>query len=331
MTTSTATAKQQASKSHFRPDIQGLRAVAVLLVLIFHAGDGSVLSGGFTGVDIFFVISGYLITGHLIRSCLEKGKISLINFYAGRIRRILPAATAVLVFTALITILVLPDTRWMLIGAEIIASSVYLVNWLFASNTNYLNAEAAASPVQHYWTLSVEEQFYILWPALLIGLLYFSRHRFTLDSEETSGTKLNKVRWLQRYIALAAVLITLVSLCFSIYFSYTNPAPAYFITSTRLWELGIGAILASFSFQLERISAPIGYALGVMGLASIVAAGVTFDSQTVFPGYAALVPTLGAAAVIIGGMGGRAEKGVGILLKVKPMRWIGDLSYSLYL
>ena len=316
-------------KNHFRPDIQGLRAIAVLAVLIFHGTGGEILPGGYIGVDIFFVISGFLITGHLVRTGTKTGRIDLADFYARRVRRILPAATVVLVFTAITTLAILPNTRWESIGAEILASSFYLVNWVFAANTDYLNAEAAASPIQHFWTLAVEEQFYIIWPAMLVALLYFARPKSVRNRK--NGADWTRPEVVQRYFALGAVALTLVSLAWSIYYSAAAPAPAYFVTTTRMWEMGIGAIIAVFAIQLERVPAWLGYILGVAGLIAILASSVLYDSSTIFPGYAALLPTLGAAGVIIGGMSGRAESGVGMLLKIAPMRWIGDLSYSLYL
>lgn len=315
-------------RNHFRPDIQGLRAVAVLVVLFFHAGGGIIFPGGFIGVDVFFVISGFLITGHLIRTGTKTGRIDLADFYARRVRRILPAATVVLLFTALATILILPTTRWESIGGEILASSFYLVNWVLAENTDYLNADAAPSPIQHYWTLAVEEQFYIIWPLLIIVLLYFARKKSTVGKHQNIQIRTHLV---QRYIAWGAVGLTLLSLTWSIYYSAVNPAPAYFVTTTRMWEMGIGAIIAVFATQLERIPARLGYVLGAVGLAAILVSSLLYDSSTVFPGYAALLPTLGAASVIIGGMSGRAESGVGTVLKIPAMRWVGDLSYSLYL
>src|SRR6218665_4172177 len=151
----------------FRPDIQGLRAVAVGVVLLYHA-KFPFMPGGFVGVDVFFVISGFLITGLLMREALAHGRIDLAGFYARRIRRILPAATLVLVATLAMTILILPQIRWQQIGIEAGGAALYVVNWIFAANTDYLNAEVAASPIQHFWTLSVEEQFYIVWPLLLL-------------------------------------------------------------------------------------------------------------------------------------------------------------------
>lgn len=316
------------SSSRYRPDIQGLRAIAVGLVLLYHAG-APFLKGGFVGVDVFFVISGFLITGMLLRQSLETGRIDLTDFYARRIRRILPAATAVLLVTVIATMLVLPRTRWGNVGQDVIGSALYYVNWTFASNTDYLNADAAVSPLQHFWTLAVEEQFYILWPLLLIGLLLVVDRLRTVGSLLQSPA-LEKIR-IRRALELGVVLMVLPSLLWSIYWTASEPAQAYFVTTTRLWELGVGAAIAVFALYLERLPARIGYALQLLGLVCIASAGVLYSSETVFPGAAALLPTLGAAAVIVGGMSGRADTGVSKFLAVKPMRWVGDLSYSLYL
>lgn len=311
--------------SRFRPDIQGLRAIAVGLVLLYHAGL-PFFPGGYVGVDVFFVISGFLITGMLVRQSMERGRIDLADFYARRIRRILPAATVVLFFVAVVTLLLLPRTRWDEIGVEIIASAFYLVNWVFASGTDYLNAEDAASPLQHFWTLAVEEQFYILWPALLIGLLWLASVR--APSSESSDLRTARI---QVYLRVGVVFALVPSFVWSIYYTSANPAPAYFVTTTRLWEIAIGAAIAIFSVQLQRLPHIIGYVLQGGGLVAILVAGLFYTESTSFPGYAALLPTLGAAGVIVGGMNGRATRGFAVVLNTKPMRWIGDLSYSLYL
>lgn len=327
---SSATAKpvsRSAAKtgSRFRPDIQGLRAIAVGLVLLYHAGL-SWLPGGFVGVDVFFVISGFLITGMLVRQSMDRGRIDLADFYARRIRRILPAATVVLLFVTVVTLVLLPRTRWEGIGTEIIASAFYLVNWLFAGETDYLNAEEAASPLQHFWTLAVEEQFYIVWPALLIALLWFA----TRAGKKHLDPDVQQAR-IRRFLQVGVGLAIIPSFIWSVYYTQTNPEPAYFVTTTRLWELAIGAAFAVFAVQLERLPDRIGYVLQGGGLVAIACAGVFYTSGTTFPGYAALLPTLGAAGVIIGGMSGRATTGFAVVLNTRPMRWIGDLSYSLYL
>ena len=325
-TTTPRTAPAKAASEGFRPDIQGLRAVAVGVVLLFHA-NAPFLPGGFIGVDVFFVISGYLITGLLLREAVNNGRIDFADFWAKRARRILPAATVVLIATLILTALFLPPIRWQQIGVEAAGAAVYIVNWIFAGGTDYLNAEIAASPLQHFWTLSVEEQFYIVWPLLLAFAIWLAA-RSMKRSASIEDQRKRTIRW----AGWAILLILVPSLLWSVYYTAVHPAPAYFVTTTRLWELAVGAALAAFAAQAARMPAWLGYALGWAGLAGILVASVFYTSTSpAFPSAAALLPTLSAAAVIAGGMGGRATTGVGRLLGLRPMRWVGDISYSLYL
>ncbi|MFV0433702.1 MAG: acyltransferase family protein [Leucobacter sp.] len=316
----------------FRPDIQGLRAVAVGVVLLYHA-NAPFLPGGFVGVDVFFVISGYLITGLLLREALSTGRIDLADFYARRARRILPAATIVLIATLLLTVLFLPQIRWQQIGIDALGSAFYVVNWILAAGTDYLNADVAPSPLQHFWTLSVEEQFYIVWPLVLILLLLLIRGGTVRATKAAARAgKTPDPSLVMRYAGIGVLAILVPSLIWSIYFTSTHPAPAYFVTTTRLWELAIGAGLAVFARYAARIPDRPALVLGWLGFAGILVASFFYTSTApAFPGAAALLPTLSAAAIIAGGMNGRAERGVGVLLGLRPMRWIGDISYSLYL
>ena len=308
----------------FRPDIQGLRAVAVGVVLLYHA-NAPFLPGGFVGVDVFFVISGYLITGLLVREALSTGRIGLADFYARRARRILPAATVVLVATLVLTVVFLPEIRWQQVGSDAAGAALYVVNWMYATSTDYLNADVAASPIQHFWTLSVEEQFYIIWPLVLILLL-------AVLAKRTGGRSAMQANRVLQYAGFGVLAILVPSFMWSVFYTATHAAPAYFVTTTRLWELAIGAALAVFAHHLVRLPDRIGIVLGWGGLAGILAASTLYSSASpAFPGFAALLPTLSAAAVIVGGMNGRAERGAGVLLGIRPMRWIGDISYSLYL
>ncbi|MBP1326091.1 peptidoglycan/LPS O-acetylase OafA/YrhL [Leucobacter exalbidus] len=306
-----------------------MRAIAVGVVLLYHA-NAPFLPGGFVGVDIFFVISGYLITGLLLREALTTGRINLAEFYGKRARRILPAATIVLLVTLALTVLFLPQLRWQQIGTEAVGAVFYVANWIFAAGTDYLNAEVAASPLQHFWTLSVEEQFYIVWPLILVALLFAIRGKAV--RAEARGTVAPDQARIMRYASYGVLLLLIPSLAWSIYLTATNPAPAYFVTTTRLWEMAVGAALAVFARYTVRIPDAIALTLGWLGLAGILFASLFYTSAVpAFPGSAALLPTLSAAAIIISGMNGRAERGVGVLLKLRPMRWVGDISYSLYL
>lgn len=299
------------SKHVFRGEIQGLRAVAVGLVLLFHIWPG-VVPGGYVGVDVFFVISGYLIVGSLAREAERTGRVSLLDFYSRRIRRLLPAATLVLACVFGAMFIWLPPARWEDTLSQIAASALYVENWYLAWEAiDYLAAENAASPVQHYWSLSIEEQFYIVWPMVVIAALWIGKR---------SGLSV-------RSLVLGALVVTfLSSLTASIILSGSDPARAYFVTHTRAWELALGGLLA---VGIPGITANNGLRalLSVTGLAAIIVSGLTFGN-VVFPGYLALIPTLGAALVIVAG-----DCRIGSFrgLNISPMRYVGDISYSLYL
>jgi peptidoglycan/LPS O-acetylase OafA/YrhL len=303
------------TRSEFRGDIQGLRAVAVLLVLGFHAGV-PLLSGGFVGVDVFFVISGFLITGLIVREVRRTGRLSLSRFWARRARRLLPATAVVLGAVAVMTIVVLPVTRWSSIAWDIATSALYVVNWRLADQSvNYLVSDDAPSPLQHFWSLAVEEQFYLVWPLLIIFLLWVQR-RFRLS--------------LTKVLIVGIAAIAVPSLAWSAFLTETAADQAYFVSTTRLWELAIGASLALVAHRLRHIPMVLAHALGVLGLGAIAYAAVNFDAVTNFPGIAALIPTLGTATVLVAG-GVERRSAATVLLDTPPMRDIGTLSYSLYL
>lgn len=289
--------------------------MAVLLVLGYHAGL-PFLPGGFVGVDVFFVISGFLITGLIDREIRETGRLNLARFWARRVRRLLPATAVVLAAVAVMTIVVLPVTRWASVAWDIGASALYVVNWRLADQSvSYLASEDAPSPVQHFWSLAVEEQFYVVWPLLLLCLLWWRRR---------SGRSSTRV------MLLGIAAIGVPSLIWSAYATATDPGPAYFVSTTRLWELAVGAALAIVAYRLTALPRAVAHVLSLGGLAAIVLAAVTFDGATPFPGVAALLPTLGSAAVLAAGVGLRQGMG-NRLLDIGPMRDIGTLSYSLYL
>ncbi|MCA0293280.1 MAG: acyltransferase [Actinobacteria bacterium] len=299
----------------FRPDVEGLRAIAVLTVMWFHARLPG-LPGGFAGVDIFFVISGFLITGQLVREVERDGRVSLPRFYARRAKRLFPAAATVLVTTGLLTATVLSRIDRHDFGGDIVAAAAYVVNWRLADRSvDYLAEDVGASPVQHFWSLAVEEQFYIVWPLLIVLLTFLIRRGHVATRPG---------------LALGLAAITIPSLAWSIHLTSANPRTAYFVTTTRLWELGIGALVAVGAGVWLRLPRAYGALLAWGGLA-LIAAGLLLQSTgTAWPGSAALVPTLGAAAVIAGGFRAR----VGAPVRLLGMRWpvlIGALSYSLYL
>lgn len=313
-----------------RDDVQGLRAVAVLLVVLEHAGV-SFLRGGYVGVDVFFVLSGFLITGILLSGAVKRGYVSLVDFYSRRARRILPAATLTLVVTTIVAYRLLNYVRAKEAVWDSFWASLFAANIRFAhQGTDYFAQGQPPSVVQHYWSLAVEEQFYLVWPALLsltvFGVVFGRRSRRRLEREGQVITA-----WAMRRLFIVVLIAAIASLVWSIEYTNTAPAAAYFSTRARAWELGLGAALAIGALRIARIPAAIRAALGWLGLAAIVTAAVTFSSTTPFPGYAALLPTVGTALVIGAGIGQEPRMGVGRLLAVAPMRYVGDRSYSYYL
>ena len=297
-----------------RSDIQGLRAIAVLAVLAFHIFPGS-FTGGYVGVDVFFVISGFLITKMLLSTAERKGRISLVDFYARRISRLLPAALLVL-FAVIAALPLLPAARWEETVADVVAAALYYINWRQAFlAVDYLGAENAASPVQHFWSLAIEEQFYAVWGVLLVGIGFLAaRGRIPF----------------RRLVQVFLVATFTVSLALSVWLTYAEPESAYFVSHTRAWELALGALLASV--RLPQMSRQVATALRATGIALILFACLTYSGSTAFPGWLALIPTLGAAFVIAaGGAHGHSDDIAARLLGTRPSVFIGDISYSLYL
>ncbi|MEV4346321.1 acyltransferase family protein [Actinoplanes sp. NPDC049596] len=290
----------------FRPDIEGLRAIAVTLVVLGHAGL-PFLAGGYVGVDVFFVISGFLITTLLLKELTRSGRISLARFYARRAARLLPASTLVVVATLVASWLWLPPNRFKGITLDALFSTFYGINYrLAAIGTDYLNASAPPSPLQHLWSLAVEEQFYLVWPLLLGGVWAWRKRR--------------------RPIAIALGLVIVVSLAVSVYQSSSAAPWAYFGAHTRAYELGIGALIALAARYSARLPKVAGGVLAGLGLAAIVAAALLYNDDTTFPGYAALLPVLGTAAVIAGGTTASIP-----VLRSWPFQQVGKLSYAWYL
>jgi len=295
-----------------RPEIQGVRAIVVLAVVLFHIWPDR-FPGGYVGVDVFFVISGFLITSLLVRELDRDGGVDFGAFYLKRMRRLLPMAGVVLAATALLVPLLLPASAWKETSLEVIASALYVENWRLAARAvDYLAAEEAPGPVQHYWSLSIEEQFYLLWPALLVATAWLARR---------AGMPL------RRCLALALAAVVLASFVLSVLLTDSDPARAYFATHVRVWELGAGALLALAAFRSRQWVHDLA---GLAGLACIVVAVLAFGAGTAFPGHAALLPVAGAALVIFAGNSG-PRFSAGALLSLRPLRWTGDASYSIYL
>jgi peptidoglycan/LPS O-acetylase OafA/YrhL len=317
---SSAEANPKSSKKGFRPDVEGLRAVAVGAVLLYHAGV-PFAPGGYVGVDVFFVISGFLITGLLVRELEKTGTVSLARFYSRRAKRLLPLTVVVLAFVVLVA-LALPlydPVRMDELSLGVVASALYVMNWLLAARaTDYFAAGLQASPVQHFWTLAVEEQFYLIWPTLLLAAAWLGRRA---------------AQGLRPALAATFAAVALASLAYSIYSTEAQAGAAYFSTLTRGWELALGGMLALVpASRLRKRSRWLVFPLVWGGLGAIVFATLRFNDDTLFPGYAALVPTLGTAAIIAAGIGSTTTSaGPARLLTLGPVRHIGRISYSWYL
>ena len=290
-----------------RPALDGLRAIAALLVLFFHAGV-PFLAGGYLGVDVFFVLSGFLITSILIIEFRSTGRIRFSSFYARRARRLLPAALLVLLVTAAVYRNVAPPVALLENEGGFVAAAVYLSNWFFMAQSQDYFAEAAyPSPVLHYWSLSVEEQFYVLWPALLIGILFAVRRR-------------------PRLVLPAMVVLAAAGVAVSAWLTASAPASAYFNTIARVYQLLLGAVLAAWVVRSTIGSRPrIGTSLAVVGLAGLITLAV-IDPSPWLGGVLACAATL---AVLAGNEFGAGAVARG--LSARPMRALGRWSYSTYL
>ena len=299
-----------------RPEIQALRAIAVLGVVTYHLWP-HVVHGGFIGVDIFFVISGFLITSHLLREVAKTGRIKLASFWARRARRLLPASLLVIAASFLATIAFAPASLWDQFDSEFAASALYVQNWLLAFNSvDYLAADNAASPVQHYWSLSVEEQFYVVWPLLILAGIGIA----ALVSRVSRRTA----------IAVVLTVVTGASLIYCVLLTHFDPAPAYFVTTTRAWEFGLGGLLALL-LEKPRPGNPVLRAVLSWGaLAVIVLTNFYYTSSISFPGYRALLPTVATALVIYAGVPD-VRWAPSRLMGLRPVQWLGDISYSFYL
>ncbi len=305
-----------APTDRFRPEIQGLRTVAVGLVVLYHLWPNR-LTGGFVGVDVFFVISGFLITAHIHRELLSTGTVSLRRFWARRVRRLLPASLLVLVVASVATFLWVPATMWGQTARQVVASALYVQNWALATDAvDYMAADNVPTVAQHYWSLSVEEQFYLVWPVLLLGLAWWWGRR-------------------QRRVPVGVALVgglgvlALGSLAYSVWITGRDQSLAYFVTPARAWEFAAGALLAIVSVNGlpgRRWRGPVAWA----GVAAILAAGVAFDHETAFPGWVAALPVLGTVAVMAAGR--TASRGTPApWLSLRPVTFVGDISYSVYL
>jgi peptidoglycan/LPS O-acetylase OafA/YrhL len=303
-----------ASSDRFRPDIEGMRAVAVVLVLLYH-GFHAPFTGGFVGVDVFFVISGFLITNLLLHEKAQNAGVSIARFYARRVRRILPAATVVVLTTVFATYYWLGFIAGNQIAVDAKWTAVFAANIHFGLiGTDYLGSQMPPSPLQHMWSLGVEEQFYLVWPAVFLGLVLLVRGR-------------------RHRTALAAVLLGVIaiSLAWSVIQTGSNATWAYFSPLTRAWELALGALVAVLATVAARIRPSwLTELLSLCGITGIVISALVLNSATKYPGSAVALPVISTALLIAVGCANHGTL-VGRALALRPMQWIGARSYSLYL
>ncbi|RJQ80043.1 acyltransferase family protein [Amycolatopsis panacis] len=298
------------AQARFRPELQGLRALASLLVVVYHVWLDRI-SGG---VDVFFLVSGFLITGQLYRALL-RGRIRLRETWGRMIKRLFPAAMTVLLAVVVISTLLLPEDRWFQTIREVFASALFYENWQLASDSvDYFAQHNSASVVQHFWSLSIQGEFYLLWPILFVGL----------------GLLVRRLGWsLRRIVSVLLVVLFTASLAFSVYLTAVDQPLAYFHGLTRVWEFALGGLMAMF---LDSVTLPraLRVLLGWLGVAGLVLCGIVLRIDSVFPGWIALWPTLSAGLVLVAGQTG-TPLGTDRWLSSKPLGYLGKLSFSLYL
>lgn len=299
----------------YRPDIDGLRALSVVFVVLFHAGVTS-FRGGFVGVDVFFVISGFLITGMLVDEVQRSGRVDLAEFYARRARRLLPLAILVVLFTLLAGYALLPPIDRTELFADARSAAMYFANWRFAAQAgDYFAADGSNSLLVHYWSLAIEEQFYIIWPLVILGATKLVRP----NHPERRG----------RTFAIALAAVGGSSLIASVVLTPRQGVVAYYGTHVRIWELAIGAGIALARPALRSIPRAAAQVAAGIGIIGVVTAALTYNEGTPFPGTAALVPVLGAGFIVAAGASSTTV--VGRFLASGPLPLVGRLSYSWYL
>ena len=297
------------SSKSFRADIEGMRGIAVLLVVLFHSGVPG-FTGGFTGVDVFFALSGYLITGIILHELAKTGKLSFRNFYARRARRLLPAAGFAALSTVVLSILLYSPLELVRYAKWASYTSVYASNFMFMRDAaNYFASDVSTNPFLHTWSLAVEEQFYLFWPALIALTLIGTKSR----------------RWLVSVL----VALSAVSLASCVWLTHYRAPWAFFSLPTRAWEFGLGGLACVLPERIVRGKVWI-TVFGWLGFVGVLAAACVYTPQTTFPGLAAVLPVVSTIAVLIAGIAG-VHGGPLALLSVGPLQYLGRLSYSWYL
>ena len=299
------TLQADSAQLKYRPEIDGLRAVAVLAVIVFHAGVES-LQGGFVGVDVFYVISGFLIT-RIVHDSLTEHRFSFAEFYARRIKRLFPAAGLLLIVTVAFGAVILTPYEYLQVARSAVASAVFLANAWFMMNSGYFDQSAEVSPLVHMWSLAVEEQFYLVFPVLLFAAY----------------------RWQGRrgFIGLL-VVVTATSFALSVSLSAVYPNFAFYMLPTRAWELGVGGLLA-LAPRLAAERAALGNALSLLALVLLGYSMLAIGGDAVFPGYLAALPVVATALIIYSTS--PPSSWLRRALATKPMVMIGRFSYSAYL
>jgi peptidoglycan/LPS O-acetylase OafA/YrhL len=293
----------------YRPEIDGLRAISILLILLYHV-DPSVIPGGFIGVDVFFVISGYLIT-KIITNDLAASRFSFLHFYARRIKRIFPSVLLVLLACVVVGWHGLFAHEYTVLGKHVAASAAFVSNFVYQGEAGYFDLDSASKPLLHLWSLAIEEQFYLVWP-LLIWMVWQTALRRDHDP----------AKWVRRAIALAVAS----SAALACYLNFTSPETVFYLSPARVWELGVGALLTQV--PLDKLGARHQASLAWLGAALIVGAGGLLNHSLIYPGFWVLLPVVGTACLIV------AQPGVwvgGRILTSWPMTGLGVLSFSIYL
>ncbi len=324
-TSAHATTESKVEVGHgFRPDIEGMRALTLAIIILYHS-KVPLVAGGFISVDVFFLLSGFLITGLVIREIRKSGTVALGAFWARRARRLLPAAGLVLFVTGIACLFILPTVEHRDAGLDIVAASLYVANMLFIrTSTDYFAPTEIPSPVLHFWTLGVEEQFYLVWPLVLFAIAVVLYRRRTRRGRDRADALLIPVT------LVIMGLVFLVSFVLNVWLTNVSEPIAFFLMPTRAWEFAAGALVGVSVVQLARIPQWLRSLMGWAGLALLIGGVLLLKKTIPFPGWTALIPVVATVLMLIAGTGG-IGRGPGILFQLRPMQAMGRMSYSWYL